>query len=324
MNLSGEEKFFGIECNVAGTKFSELRKVTFGKMLVNQIFAILVNIILIILALILNVVPIITIWRSSQLRSKPCYFIILMQSVIDLAVGVLAIPLFVTFMISLLDKTSNCLLAILTLRGTVILITFSVFTIIAMTAERYIAILHPYAYPTLVTKKRLVKFVCSCIVVNSAVTVLSFSLDDRYVKIYASAITLISVIFIVFAYTRIYLVVRRLSRSERRAHDSSSEGNTTRRKVLLQEIKQAKSCFIVVICFFALCLFPVVAIQSVFKSLDKFENLAFFIWVFTLSLSVSIADSVIFFWTKKILRKEAVKILNTIGLCLSSNNHDTH
>jgi hypothetical protein len=39
----------------------------------------------------LNAVAMITILKSSQLKSKPCYFIILVQSINDLAVGIVSI-----------------------------------------------------------------------------------------------------------------------------------------------------------------------------------------------------------------------------------------
>jgi hypothetical protein len=61
---------------------------------------------------------------------------------------------------------------------------------------------------------------------------------------------------IAFVYTRIYLVVRKLAQSQNKSHGAVSKGNLTRMKLFLREIKQAKSCFIVVICFCVLGFLP--------------------------------------------------------------------
>jgi hypothetical protein len=66
----------------------------------------------------------------------------------------------------------------------------------------------------------------------------------------------LSFFFIAFVYTRIYLVVRKLAQSQNKSHGAVSKGNLTRMKLFLREIKQAKSCFIVVICFCVLGFLP--------------------------------------------------------------------
>ena len=57
-------------------------------LLIYHIFAITFNSIVIIPRLLLNAVAVITILKSQPLRNKPCYFIILLQSMLDLAVGI--------------------------------------------------------------------------------------------------------------------------------------------------------------------------------------------------------------------------------------------
>ena len=183
---------------------------------------------------------------------------------------------------------------------------------IAMTAERYIAILHPYAYTTQVTKRRLLIFVCFTAVVHSIATAFPARYDNKLVRIYPSMVGLLTPTFIAFSYTRIYLIVRRLARSANRPHDPASGGNGTRRKAFQQEIKQAKSCFIVVICFFTLTFLPALAAQAFFQNISKFESVAIFFLLISLGHSTSIVDSVIFFWTRTMLRKEAAKMLRTM------------
>ena len=78
----------------------------------------------------------------------------------DLAVGVLGIPLFIFFLENSIDGIPNCVAASLARRLMIAPIGgFSIIVLIAMTVERYIAILHPYTYKTLATKGRLLKHV---------------------------------------------------------------------------------------------------------------------------------------------------------------------
>jgi hypothetical protein len=101
-----EEVYYRITCHFMGST-NHFLPASFEKFLVSHTLAACVNRIFIIPTILLNAISIITIFKSSQLNSKPCYFIILVQSVIDLAVGVLGIPLFLVFLVQGLTGTSN-------------------------------------------------------------------------------------------------------------------------------------------------------------------------------------------------------------------------
>ena len=117
MNLSGEQEDFEMSCEILGKTYSVITKLPSNKFLINHIFAIALNGILIIPTILLNAVPIITILKSSQLNSKPCYFIILIQSVHDLAVGIFGMPLFLVYLASGIGGNSNCIAATLAFRA---------------------------------------------------------------------------------------------------------------------------------------------------------------------------------------------------------------
>ena len=315
MNLSGVQEGVEMSCEILGTTYFVITKLPSDKFLINHIFAIAVNGILIIPTILLNAIPIITILKSSQLNSKPCYFIILIQSVIDLAVGVLGIPLFLVYLASGIGGNSNCVLATLAFRAMTFPMGLSTYTVSALTLERYIAILHPYAYKAQVTKKRLFIYVCIGAVVMFSLTIFSFHTGRRYGAI---AVQILIFIFMAFAYTRIYLVVKKLARSENRPHDATAE-NLTKMKLFLREIKQAKSCFIVVICFGLLCFLPTAIAFPIFRSFGKYDLLGISVWVYTLFLLNSSVNSFIFFWTKTMLGKEAAKLWKTMCLHYISN-----
>ncbi len=306
--MNGSEAYHKITCHFMGStnEFST----AFEKFLISHILAAFVNGIFIIPTVLLNAVSIVTILKSSQLKSKPCYFIILVQSVIDLAVGVLGIPLFLVYLIQGITGTSNCFGTFLARRSTTLPLGVSIITLLAMTMERYIAILHPYAYSTKVTKKRILVCVGSGTVVTFFVIILSLAIPSAILMF---AVLLVAVVFLftVFAYTKIYLVVRKLNRPPNQLSDAESQGNLTRKKLFLREIKQAKSCFIVVMCFFILSFLPPTML-SLSRNTDNGELLAKHAWLYMVSMFNSSVNSVIFFWSKTMLRKEAKKRLSFI------------
>ena len=118
----------------------------------SRIAAIVVSSLLFLTTISLNGISVITIRRSSQLKSKVCYFPLLLQSIVDLGVGVLGVPLFIYYMSTPFLPTMNCLLIILSVRITLVICGFSVITLSAITLERYIGVLHSYSYKTNVTK----------------------------------------------------------------------------------------------------------------------------------------------------------------------------
>ena len=310
MSRSVDEDQIGISCEILGkTHFVE--KLSSEKFVINYIVVITFNGLLIIPTILLNAVAIITIAKSSQLKSKPCYFIILVQSVIDLAVGVFSIPLLIFFLASGIGGTTNCVAATLAFKSTLLPTVTSCIALSALTLERYIAILHPYAYSTQVTKKRLLIFVGCGAGVAISLLVLALYQPKLY---YICVITVAMIIFIftAFAYRKICLVVKKLSRSPNRPHDPAAVENTTKTKVLLGEIKQAKSCFMVVVCFAVLCFLPGAIMLPITPKFGPAWTKAIVVWLHRIGFLNSSVNSLIFFWTKTMLRNEAVKTLKTM------------
>jgi predicted membrane protein len=162
-----------------------------------------------------------------------------------------------------------------------------------------------------VTIKRLLIYT-GCGVVVAISSVFLFVLEPRLYHIFLGTLVALVFIFTAFANTKIYLVIRKLSRSPNRPHDPTTVENTTKLKVFLGEIKHAKSCFMVVVCFCVLCFLPAATTLPFFPTLEQFELLAITAWIYTLGFLNSTVNSIIFFWTKTMLRKEAVKRLNTM------------
>ena len=123
-----------------------------------------------------------------------------------------------------------------------------------MTMERYIGVIHPLQYKTKVIKKRMLMYVCGHGL--GLVSVIAYSSHNpTAIEIYTRGWIGVLFLLIAFVYTRIYLVIRKLIRSEKRPV-CKSDGNQVGKQII-RECRRARSCFLVTICFFLLLL-PVV------------------------------------------------------------------
>ena len=258
---------FEISCQIFGATHFVITKLPSKNLLINNVFGILCNSILMIPTILLNAIAVKTILKSSQLSSKPCYFIILLQSLVDLAVGFFGIPLFIFYLASGTEGLSNCYVAVLASRLILLPVGLSKITLTAMIIQKYIAIVHPYIHRTQVTKKRILIFVA----LNCAVVIVFFFAPQTAKE--AAGIVVITLVFLfnTFAYTKLFLVIRTAAQSRNKISDSASEEKFTGLKLFLQNIKQAKCSFIVVFCFFILVFLLAAIAGPFYATVDKFE-----------------------------------------------------
>ena len=308
MNESNKNFVFFKTCRVADISFLIMSNFPEDKYEGFRITLLVVNCILFFSTISLNGISIITIRRSSQLRSKVCYFVILLQSVVDLIVGSLGIPLFIYYIISPFVKTADCNFIISALRTTLASCGLSMIALSAMTLERYMGVLHPYYYQTNVTKKRILIYMCGSTIVLGLV--FAYSFHDR--KIFRFILTGSIIVFLFlsgFVYLRIYLVIRKLIRSVRRPA-CETNGKKNSEKQAIRESRRARSCFIVVICF-VLCLVPSLLTPLLYSE-ESFDYIVYINWSLTAVILNSSINSVIFFWMKTLLRKEALVTLKSL------------
>ena len=295
-------------CVVFQRSYKIIKKFPLKTSWINHILVVCLHGVVLFPTIILNAISAITILKSSQLKNKTCYFLILVQSTVDLAVGLVGIPLHSFFLISELAGVGNCMASSLAIRTPFIPCAMSIVTLSALTVERYIGVLHPYSYGTKVTIKRIVIYV-AC---GGFFVVAVFGLSLHMKALIGNVLTAMILLFFittVFAYTRIYLVVRRLARSRNRPADANEENS--RRKTIFREVKHVKSCFIVILAFFVFLL-PSLTSTFFFNRKEPFKFFAFQAWSILSLMMNSTVNSLIFFWTKTLLRKEAVKVLNKI------------
>ena len=147
-----------------------------------------------------------------------------------MGVGFIAIPFFVYGLITPFLNMVNCIPMVVASRAAYLPLGLSIATLSAMAMEKYIGVLYPYHYRTKVAKKRLLAHVCGHgLVLFSA---FAFSVcDKRPMKFYVRRSIVVFFVFTGFAYTRIYLAIKKLIRSEKRPA-GDSDGNHVKLKVM--------------------------------------------------------------------------------------------
>ena len=301
-----------VSCDSIGVRSFTFTRIVSKGIFANQIFLIVFNSILAFVTAMMNALAVLTIRRSSLLREKPCYFIILLQSSIDIICSLVAMPFFLVYLVNAVKGTVNCLVNALGLLLLLSALGYSSINLFALTWERYIAILYPYDYNSKVTKTKLLIGVSLAGLVDclmkTGVLVLTHEIIFRF------TILEVTVLFcyVCFAYTRIYFVVRNSRKILSKPTDLNNDlSKRTKTKIMLQEVKTAKSCFIVVLCFFLLYVIPGFFFNIIdWKKIDQFLVA---MWITTLAYCNSSVNSLIFFWSRVMLRKEAIKFIQKIG-----------
>ena len=275
----------------------------------NRIFAATVCGFLIIPTVFLNAVVIVTIQKSSQLKNKIYFFPIVLQSIADVGVGCFSVPVVIFYLITPFVSVDQCIALHLNIQVRNLPTGISIVTLSAMTMERYFGVVHPYFYETQVTKRRIIVYVTVGASAVLLVSILSILLPIRgIIAAFLTAIIILCLIFNAFVYARIYLVIRRLVL---RAKDMTVDENRNRKKHFLREKKHARSCVLVVVCFL-FCFAPYLLSLIFFLVYGRLVRESFLGWSLVLVVLNPSLNSVIFFWTKTLLRREAIKIARAI------------
>ena len=271
----------------------------------------------------LNTVTVGTIWTIRSLSQKVCYFGIMVQSVVDLAIGVIIFPMFIAHLTSEIWGSPNCDATYAMLVLLCLFYLYSMTSLSMLNFERYMGILHPLFHRAKVTKTRILKYffvVCGLQTVFAIVT-LPFVREYRYL---IGGTSVLLAAMTVFVYTSICCSRFKNSNYPGDCISHESEDRTKRKKELAfkKELKLAKACFIVVL-YFEICNMAVVDMAfNLFKINDKYIQAMHKIWAFLFMLSNSTVNSLVYFWQNKELRVQAKAFLRKTAIRLHWKNPD--
>ena len=286
--------------------------------LINAILLCLLNASFMVAGIILNFVFIISLWRSSQLRKKLCYFMIIVLSCFDLAVVSILQPQLIlsTFLWSM-EMYHGKILAT-RLYMFILLESFSMLALLTLNIERFLALKFPYFHQTAVTKGKLTLLLAGQIIVIVVLLLLYvfYEKTNVYALLLITVFLLLSLFTLAFVNYKMLLIARSKRQDELRVAPiglakHNQEGPKTNKK----NLKNISTCSLVVGCFFA-CSVPKM-IFTIYSSVTKSpvndrRDIILHIWASTFVCMNSTFNCLVFFWRNSILRREGMKILKCL------------
>ena len=282
---------------------------------IQLIFLCVVNVIFICAGIFLNVLAIVSFWRSSpHLRSKLCYFMIMVLSFCDFLVVITNHPLQILRLVWWLQGKSD-LLAMLQIyvQYSDILIGFSIMAVLVMSIERYLGAYYPFFHRTSLTRHRLLTLLLVLSLVPTILTIISA--QDLVIS-FATKLIILSVIvfppFVFFNY-KLFMIARKVRRdiASRRDNTSSPEISTLR-----DNLKKISTCLLAVGCLFLLYIPVFIFIAFHLAGFNFRENTIFkmvIFWTRTVSNANSTLNCLIFFWKNDVLREEGKKAIKALN-----------
>ena len=173
------------------------------------IFNIIINILTFPFTAVLNALVMIAVKKKSRLRAHKSNILLALLALTDFMVGIFIQPSFIAVLVMFfLDEPSGyCVLSILKF-VLVCLVDASLFHLVLISGERYLAMKHPFAYTTIVTEaglliaSALVWFLCAILQIAHAVnTNVHFFVNMTFVGL--------SIAFIMFCHVTVYRETRR-------------------------------------------------------------------------------------------------------------------
>jgi hypothetical protein len=150
-------------CYVLKEKVEVIIKFPSTWSLLLYVIALLVNVCIFFANLLLNGITVATIWNSRNLKEKASNFAILNQSIVDLAHGLLVIPLLAMIVVCNIVGSPSCTSVYISRKIASLLCMYSMTTMSMMSFERYMGVLYPFVHRVQVTKARLLKYVSYCL-----------------------------------------------------------------------------------------------------------------------------------------------------------------
>ena len=276
----------------------------------NALSLCLLNISFLVVGTFLNSVVIISLWRSSQLRKKLCYFMILVLSCFDLAVVTITHPIIVLSTILWSKQMYEEKIDFTRMNTSILLSGFSIFALLTLNIERFLALTCPFFHQTIVTKEKLIFFMALLMIMPVA----SLAFYHFELIIIGDWIMSILLLFILFAFTFLnykILVIAKSKRCDEGIVPTSTAPSEQERKQFKKKFKSVSTCSLAVGCFI-ICFCPEVinAIWRFTSKAPRYDRQAVLnkVWSSTLAAMSSTFNCVIFFWRNSILRREGMKI----------------
>ena len=284
-----------------------------SSIIINIVFLCILNASFMIGGIFLNVVVIISLWRSSQLRKKLCYFTIFVLSCFDLAVVAITHPVFTLSTIACSMDIYLEEIRLIRLRTSTLLAGFSMFALLTLNIERFLALTYPFFHQSSVTKRKLTILLVIFLMIEIALFPLIYYFQQKKLgNMLVSAFLVFILLIFVFINCKVFVIAKSKHKEKRGALSETSTPHHQEGKKRKINPKSISTCFLAVGCFF-ICSAPLL-VYCVWRltsntSQNERHVILLNIWSNTFVSMNSTFNCVIFFWRNSILRREGMKIL---------------
>ena len=256
-------------------------------------------------AIALNSVTIHALRKAASLP-KPLKTLLLSLAVSDLGVGLIVQPLFIAVTAK---KSSTYDITFIVYRSTTNLLLYaSFFGVMALSADRFLAIHLHLRYQELVTYKRVVAVVISIWLFSALLSLLRFCLPENFTSV-IFAFTIASCLFATtLFYYKIYLAVRRHANQIRRSQQEQQAAQNGEMENAATLRKFAVGAFFVYLAFLV-CYLPrtCTLVTSIFTSSTNFNGGT--LYTTTLVFLNSSLNPLIYSWKMRHIRNAVIGIL---------------
>ena len=284
-----------------------------SKVYIHTILLCVVNVIFICAGMFLNILVIVSFWKSSVcLRNKLCNFMIMVLSCFDFLVVITNYP--VIFLRLVLWSTGKYdLLAKVSIYGgfATLFIAFSILVLLVMSIERYLGAYYPIFHRASLTRRRLL--ILLAILFAIPIILIIISINDMVISYPVALAIFFVIVFPPFAFLnyKLFKISKKMRRDIAGYGDNSTSPDVS---ALHVKLKNISTCLLAVGCLVLMYIIPTfiyIAFNLAEKSTSENTIVAKF-WNGTVANANSTFNCLIFFWKNDVLRKEGVKVLKSL------------
>jgi Ca2+/Na+ antiporter len=187
----------------------------------------------------------------------------------------------------------------------------SLFALLTLNVERFLALTCPFFHQASVTKTRLLCFQAflTVIIVGLSPVLLHFN-----AKMFANIVVVVFFLLLLFVFIYLNYKMFKIAKSKRedeRVVSTTATSMDENRKTRILNLKSISTCSLAVSCFI-FSSFPQILCSALrlASALSERQFLLFNLWTIMFISVNSTLNSVIFFWRNSILRREGMKIVN--------------
>ena len=277
------------------------------------IFIVSLNVLFFFSGICLNSLAIVSFWRSAQLRKKLCYFMIMVLSCCDLLVVLTNHPLMALCAILLLTGKLKVLPRWMETSAHLInvFLGFSLFALLVMNLDRYLATYYPIFHRTSVTKGKLLILHATLIVVELTLCLMSVNDLFPYPVFVLIYFIIISPPMLIINY-KLFTIARKSRRNNRIPPEMKKTFS----------LKHISSCLLAAACFVVLSVpaFVYIGLSINLKDSSTLNDADIAaLWAKTIASMNSTFNCLIFYWKNKVLRTEGMKVIKSMRICRKSS-----